>query len=445
TDGVYLYENNGSTIEVTVQKNSITGPWKRYYDFAYNLNFKLTNENVGTGIAPEDYVGFQDLPVLYEVTYPDDDKYCCQFPPSSCSGCLNCDAGCMAEFLDNTHPYSDGTAENDYQYFQYQITVFDQDIESMSSGEIYTLGTSSDPGEPGDYLKIVTRYREGCYEEPTYHDVQFRRSINYWRACDNNNALNMVIIKLDSYDIECDGAWRMLVYYKDYPYDDFYAGDEAYLRVKERYCTDSTWYYPMQAKGNFYFYIDFIKNPGTSTEEPPAAPSDLDATAIACDQIELTWTDNSDNESGFEIERTTDGQTFTVSANTTSYTDTNLNENTTYSYRVRAYNDAGYSDYSNEASATTPTCDSEAPEAPSGLTAKQPGRAPKVVLEWNDNSTNEDGFKIYRDGTHYATVGSNTTSYEDNNISSGEKYTYQVCAYNDYGESCSDTVSITTK
>ncbi|MBS3819994.1 hypothetical protein KGY73_10910, partial [bacterium] len=42
TDGVYLYENNGSTIEVTVQKNSITGPWKRYYDFAYNLNFKLT-------------------------------------------------------------------------------------------------------------------------------------------------------------------------------------------------------------------------------------------------------------------------------------------------------------------------------------------------------------------------------------------------------------------
>ncbi|MFW6140559.1 MAG: fibronectin type III domain-containing protein [Acidobacteriota bacterium] len=458
-DGTYLYENNGTTIEVTVQKNSISGPWNRYYDFVYKFNFKLTNDNLGTGAQPTNYVGFQNVTGLYEVTYPDDDKDCCQFPDTSyASSPGNCQAECMAEFLNNIHPYSDGVAENGYQFFQYQITVYDQDIESMSSGEIYTLGTSSDPGEPGDLLGMAARYREGCYEEPTYHDVEFYRSINYWRACDNNNALNMVIIKLDSYDIECDGAWRMLVYPGDYPDDGIYAGEEAYLRVKERYCTEernkSTWVYPMQAKGNFHFYVDFIKNPGTSTEpepeEPPAAPSDLGATAIACDQIDLTWSDNSDNESGFEIERTTDGQTFTVSANTTSYTDNiNLNENTTYSYRVRAYNDAGYSDYSNEASATTPECVAEAPAAPTGLTAKQPGRSPKVVLKWNDNSTNEDGFRIYRTigstTSMLIELGPNTTSYEDTTFTSGETYTYQVCAYNSSGESCSSTVEITTK
>ncbi|MFW6140821.1 MAG: fibronectin type III domain-containing protein [Acidobacteriota bacterium] len=446
-EGADLYENNDSTIEVTVQKNSMSGPWKRYYDFVYNLNFKLTNDKLGTGKQPTNYVGFQNVSDLYEVTHPDDDKYCCQFPTSSCSVCLDCDAGCMADFLNNTHPYSDGTPENDYQYFQYQIIVFDQDIESMSSGEIYTLGTSSDPGEPGDLLGMAARYREGCYEEPTYHDVEFYRSINYWRACDNNNALNMVIIKLDSYDIECDGAWRMLVYPGDYPDDGIYAGEEAYLRVKERYCTEeknkSTWYYPMQAKGKFYFYIDFIKNPGTSTEEPPAAPSDLAATAIACDQIDLSWTDNSDNEDGFKIER--DGTVIdTIGAEATFYSDTGLFENTTYTYRVGAYNSAGTS-WSGEASAKTPECSTEL-SAPSNLTAKQPGRAPKVILEWNDNSDNEDGFKVYRDDLGLiATLGSNTTSYEDNSISSGETYNYHVCAYKGEEEACSNEDTITTK
>jgi hypothetical protein len=85
----------------------------------------------------------------------------------------------------------------------------------------------------------------------------------------------------------------------------------------------------------------------------PAAPSNLKATAAAANQINLAWTDNSSNESGFLIERSTDDVNFTqigsVAADVTSYSDTGLTTGTTYYYRVRAYNASGDSAYSNTA------------------------------------------------------------------------------------------------
>ncbi len=89
----------------------------------------------------------------------------------------------------------------------------------------------------------------------------------------------------------------------------------------------------------------------------PAAPSGLTAIAVSSSQIDLSWTDVS-NEDGYKIERKTGvngtySEITTVSANTTTYSDTGLSASTTYYYRVKAYNLAGDSEYSNEASATT--------------------------------------------------------------------------------------------
>jgi hypothetical protein len=96
-----------------------------------------------------------------------------------------------------------------------------------------------------------------------------------------------------------------------------------------------------------------------TTVTAPAAPSGLGATAASSSQINLAWTDNSNNESGFKIERKTGSggtwaQIAQVGANVTTYQNTGLSASTQYFYRVRSYiSGQANSDYSNEANATT--------------------------------------------------------------------------------------------
>jgi hypothetical protein len=74
-------------------------------------------------------------------------------------------------------------------------------------------------------------------------------------------------------------------------------------------------------------------------------------------EANLSWNDNSSTESGFRIERSSDGQNFshivTVGTNATTYSDTGLQSDTTYWYRVNAYNEYGESGYTNITSFTT--------------------------------------------------------------------------------------------
>ena len=91
----------------------------------------------------------------------------------------------------------------------------------------------------------------------------------------------------------------------------------------------------------------------------PSAPSGLGAADVAYNQINLTWTDTSSNETGFKVERKkgasgTYDQIGTAAANATSYNDTTAGTGTNYYYRVRANNASGDSAFSNEANDTTP-------------------------------------------------------------------------------------------
>ena len=106
-------------------------------------------------------------------------------------------------------------------------------------------------------------------------------------------------------------------------------------------------------------YFRIVKG-GVAPVPAPAAPANLVATAVSRTQINLSWTDNSDNETGFRIERcknlncTNYAQIAEVGVNVSTFADTTVNKNTTYRYRVRAFNASGNSAYSNSASAKTP-------------------------------------------------------------------------------------------
>jgi len=107
----------------------------------------------------------------------------------------------------------------------------------------------------------------------------------------------------------------------------------------------------LSASGVSRDHFTLLKRPA------PAAPINLVATALGSDQIQLAWVDLSTNEIGFRVERSLDGTNFTyltnVAANVTTANDSGLTPQTAYSYRVRAVNAAGESEFSNIATVTT--------------------------------------------------------------------------------------------
>ena len=159
-------------------------------------------------------------------------------------------------------------------------------------------------------------------------------------------------------------------------------------------------------------------------------------------QVSLAWTDNSNNETGFRIERATGagafGTTGTVAADATTYSDIWALPGKTHSYRVIAFNGSGDSLPSNTATVTI-----SIPAAPSNLVATASASSPPTVgLTWVDNSSNELGFRIQRatnsgfsKGLTTFTVGANVTAYTDSAVQSKTKYYYRVLAYNGVGNS----------
>jgi len=120
----------------------------------------------------------------------------------------------------------------------------------------------------------------------------------------------------------------------------------------------------LTASTTYYYQVRAYNSDGDSSYSSaayattcPAAPSGLSATTASSSEIDLSWTDNSSDETGFKIERKTgSGGTYqidTVGADVTSYSSTGLTASTTYYYRVRAYNSNGDSNYSSEEYATT--------------------------------------------------------------------------------------------
>jgi uncharacterized protein (TIGR02145 family) len=100
------------------------------------------------------------------------------------------------------------------------------------------------------------------------------------------------------------------------------------------------------------------KSDDGTVEVIPLAPTELKGTIISKDQLDLTWKDNSTNETGYKIERKTDSGNFTeigsTAADVTIFSDKTVSLNTNYTYRVYSFNKVGKSiQYSNEVNIKT--------------------------------------------------------------------------------------------
>ena len=173
----------------------------------------------------------------------------------------------------------------------------------------------------------------------------------------------------------------------------------------------------------------------------PLQPTDLLAEVMTPTQVRLSWLDNSNNEDGQVIERKTGQADWTTAdslpRNDRRHFDTGLTPETTYLYRIYAWNEYGASPYSNIADVTTPQ---DVPAAPSNLNARDVSFH-HVILGWQDNSNNEVGFRIIRRRVplnFYDSIGEvtyNTTIFVDTSVITNTEYGYRVSAFNATGES----------
>jgi titin len=178
-------------------------------------------------------------------------------------------------------------------------------------------------------------------------------------------------------------------------------------------------------------------------------PSGLVATAVSTTQIDLVWQDNSSNESGFEVHRSTTGPTgvFTLHTSTqpsvATYSDVGINHSTQYCYKVRAFRITGrktsYSQFSTSACATTPAPPPPPPPAAPSAADAWPQYSSSVVVTWSDNSPNENGFRVERSldaGTSWSAAATQEwASYIDHGLASEHPVCYRVIAFNAGGES----------
>ncbi len=209
----------------------------------------------------------------------------------------------------------------------------------------------------------------------------------------------------------------------------------------------------------YYFRVQAVNAAGLSGYSNEAstatvldAPGGLTAQATSSSEVNVTWLDNSATEDGFTIERSPITDTdfaviASVSANTTSFADSGLNDGTQYWYRVRAFNAATASDYSHEKQVTTLH---DLPGAPSnlGVSSISPN---KVSLTWADNSDDETGFKLQRKigstgtFTDIKTTVANVIAYTNSALLDGASYSYRLCATNSAGDSVfSNEIAVTT-
>ena len=178
----------------------------------------------------------------------------------------------------------------------------------------------------------------------------------------------------------------------------------------------------------------------------PAAPTALTATAASDTEVDLAWTNNATDATGYNVESSPDEDTWTLlttlSADATTYSDTGLPEATLYHYRASATNSDGDSAYTTAATTSMLV-------QPTGLEATAVN-GNDMVLQWDDNSGAETAYSVEQlidsDWQQVATRGADFTSASlTGPFDSSTQYEFRVQAISQSAHSLpSDVATVTT-
>jgi uncharacterized repeat protein (TIGR03806 family) len=175
--------------------------------------------------------------------------------------------------------------------------------------------------------------------------------------------------------------------------------------------------------------------PPTPDTTAPSIPGNVTATAVGSSRIDLAWTASTDSQSpvaSYRIFRN-GGATAIAAVTATIYSDTLVNEQTTYSYTIAAVDTAGnVSALSNAAAATTGGSDTTAPTVPANVMASAVSST-RIDLTWQPSTDSESAitsYRIFRDGspTPLTTVTAPTTTFSDTTVSAQSTYNYTIAA-----------------
>ena len=191
----------------------------------------------------------------------------------------------------------------------------------------------------------------------------------------------------------------------------------------------------------FRLCLSTITNP-EQPEEPtiPEAPTNLVATATGQTTISLTW-DAVPNATSYNVY--SNGNVVVSGFAQTTYIVKNLTPGIQYCYEVKAVNEAGESEASESACATTESepVTPTVPAAPTNLVATATGQT-TISLTWNAVQ-NATSYNVYN-GETVVVSGLTVTSYTVEGLTAGTEYCYNVTAVNEIGESEHSTEACAT-
>ena len=272
---------------------------------------------------------------------------------------------------------------------------------------IYTdIANSSNP-ESGTLVRTQT----GSFTYQGFHTIKMDNPLTLTKG-----ETFSVVIKLESMDGKSGAYYVMESKYNLGNAASWYCGGEKgqsfYYNYGWRDMVES-----MGGNVRIKAYTDDVKI------QKPSAPSGLTVSNTIA-SLTLKWNAVTD-ATGYEIYRAgTDGKYSKITTVTsTSYVDTNVKNNTQYSYKIKAYNAAGASAFSTAASLKKTQI------SVSNLKADANGS--KVQLSWTGGVTGAEGYVIYRrtEGGSYTEIGRTAGNTYSDTISAGIKYYYAVAVY----------------